>query len=154
MANFLNILFNKKVKAEIYLKVMCDFRKGGVNPSNFEKILTAIRKSQFQDLTKIGLTDISTEDFNVIFKEIIERGIKENKKCWHPASSLSSCDLDRNGNIKISAAHSIQNKGILKVISEDGHVKTFSLKKGEDVGDTKGRFLASIFFGFCNLLSY
>ncbi len=149
MANFLNILMHGQFKADIFLQVLRDFRKGGVNPKNYDSIISIVKDLKFSELSQFELTDISKDDLTSIIREINLRGIEHNKKCWHPDLS-NSCDLDKSGNLKISAAHSIQNKGILNKISHNGHVMTYSIDKGEFKGANKGKSLASIFYGFCN----
>ena len=138
---------------------MRDFRKGGLNPNNFTDFMRTVRNlPPYQIRTpghllvfdKFQLSDISESDFSAIMQEIMKRGIKESKKCWHPEASSSTCDLDGSGNIKVSGAHSIQNNGILSKIVDNGHVMGYALNKGEFDGEQIGRHHASIFWGFCN----
>ena len=159
MVNYLGILRNPQIRYNVFLEVMRDFRKGGLNPENFEEVINILnRLSIFQDITpihylelsKFNLTNISDDDLQVIIQEVQKRGIQKCKKCWHPNASSTTCDLDNFGNLKVSAAHSIQNNGILNRIGENGHVMTYSFDKGEYKGKNKGKNLASVFWGFCN----
>jgi hypothetical protein len=54
------------------------------------------------------------------------------------------------GNILVSAAHSIQNNGILKEIALDGMVMQYKLSRSEFDGVEIRKNVASIFWGFCN----
>ena len=150
MANFINILMHGQFKADIFLQVLRDFRKGGINPNNYDSIFAIVKNSRFSELSQFELTDINKDDFAAIIREINLRGIEHNKKCWHPEANSNSCTVDKSGKIKISAAHSIQNNRILSKISHNGHVMTYSIDKGEYKGSNKGKSLASIFYGFCN----
>jgi hypothetical protein len=99
---------------------------------------------------KFNLKDITEDDFIVINREVMKRGVEKSKKCWHPEASKLNCDIDRSGKIKVSAAHSIQNNGILSNIVENGHVMSYALDKAEFDGKQIGKDTASIFWGFCN----
>jgi hypothetical protein len=61
-----------------------------------------------------------------------------------------TCDTDSSGKIKISAAHSIQNNGVLSKVAQNGHVMSYVFEKVDIDGGTLGRNIASIFWGFCN----
>ena len=131
MINFLNQLENPQINYERFLEVMRDFRKGGVNPIMYSDFLETIKRlpplhirksSDYDSFNRFNLTDISEDDFSVIMREIMKRGIEENKFCWHPEASSSTCNIDGSGKIIVSAAHSIQNNGVLSKIVENGHV--------------------------------
>ena len=103
MVNYLGILTNPQIKYDVFFEVMRDFRKGGLNPENFEKVISILnRLSIFQDITpihylelsKFNLTDISDDDFKTIIQEVQRRGIEKCKKCWHPNANSSTCDLE------------------------------------------------------------
>lgn len=159
MVHYLNILKNPQIRYTTYLEVMKDFRKGGLTPNNYENVLEDIKNlppinkrtlSDFKVFDKYNLTDVSEDDFEVILREVIKRAKNKAKKCWHPEAGLTTCDLDNRGKVKVTAAHSIQNNGVLSQIAENGHVMTYSIEKGTFEGNKKGKKLASIFWGFCN----
>ncbi|MCK4921369.1 MAG: hypothetical protein KAS71_10010 [Bacteroidales bacterium] len=160
MTNYLNIINSPQIKHDKYFEVLRDFRKGGINLENFEEIIKLISKlpdiaerkpSDFALFDKFGLSDISENDQIVITRELQRRSIESNKKCWHPEASLETCRINSSGKIIISAAHSIQNNGILSRIVENGHVMGYTLDKAEFEGKEYGKNHASIFWGFCNI---
>lgn len=160
MANFLNQLNNPQINHEVLFEVMRDFRKGGLNPDNYESFLTivnnlppVIHRSQnyFNKFSHLNLTDISQEDLSVIMREVFKRGIEKSKFCWHPEADSSSCKVDEEGAIIVSAAHSIQNNGVLSNIVEDGRVMQYIFNNGGFEGKETRKNHASIFWGFCNL---
>ena len=65
-------------------------------------------------------------------------------------SYYATCNVDSTGKIIVSAAHSIQNNGVLSKIVEKGHVMSYILDKGDFDGKQIGKNHASIFWGFCN----
>lgn len=143
---------------EIY-KVMCDFRKGGLNPIMYVEFLELIEKlpqiidrkpNDYKVFDKFNLSDITEKDFPIIMREVMKRGIENNKFCWHPKASNETCNIDSSGKIIISAAHSIQNNGVLSEIVENGHVMSYNFNKGQFEGQQLGKNYASIFWGFCN----
>ncbi len=159
MVNYLGILKNPQIKYEVFLEVMRDFNMGGISIKNYDKVIDFIKKLpivptlnpiQEIELKKLNLTNISDDQKQVIINEILNRSIANSKKCWHPNANIKTCDVDNSGKLKVSAAHSIQNNGILNKIAEKGQVSTFSLNKGSFTGKVKGKKLASIFWGFCN----
>ncbi len=159
MVNFLRQLENPQIKAHKFFEVMRDFRKGGLNPENYEEFLQEVHNlpsiinrttKDYEVFEKFKLSDISEFEFNVILREVQRRGIDSSKKCWHPQAGPTTCKLDKTGKILVSAAHSIQNNGVLSKVAEDGHVMGYALDKGEFDGTHVGKNLASIFWGFCN----
>lgn len=159
MVGFLNLLNNPQFNYEKFYEVLRDFRKGGVNPTMYDEFIQTIknlpplhlrREENYKVFDKFGLTEVSQEDFTVVLGEIKRRGIESSKICWHPEASDSTCNHNSSGNILISAAHSIQNNGVLSQIVEKGHVMTYAINKGEFEGKEKGKNYASIFWGFCN----
>ena len=139
---------------------MRDFRKGGINPSMFVDFIKAVKSlPPINDRTDVdyatldkqfNLTDISPKDASTIIGEVMRRGIESNKFCWHPQASNTTCNIDSSGKIIVSAAHSIQNNGVLSKIVENGHVMGYDMNKGEFDGKQLGKNYASIFWGFCN----
>lgn len=159
MVNYLNQIENPDIKYEKYFEVMRDFRKGGLNPSNYEIFLKTIdklppksirRKIHYKIFDNLRLTNINIEDHEVIMREVMRRGIEQSKVCWHPEANPNTCSLDKSGKILVSAAHSIQNNGILSKIVENGHVMGYALDKSDFEGKEIGKNHASIFWGFCN----
>ena len=160
MANFLFQLENPQINYEKWYEVMRDFHRGGLNPSNYDDILKTIKSlppistrtiEDYKVFDKYNLTDITEEDFSVINKEVIRRGIEASKFCWHPEASNTTCSLNTDGTINVSAAHSLQNNGVLSKIAEDGFVTALTLNKGgEHDGKELSKKKASIFWGFCN----
>ena len=159
MVNFLEVTENPQINYEKFFEVMRDFRKGGLNPIIYDEFLGMVKKlpqiylrspRDYSPFSKFNLTDISEEDNRTIIRELIRRGIENNKFCWHPKASNKTCKIDKSGKILISAAHSIQENGVLSKIVEDGHVMSYSLDSGEFEGKKYGKGLASIFWGFCN----
>lgn len=160
MANFLNLLLNPQFKYETQFEVLRDFRKGGLNPDNYDDFIKEVRElppiiqitpNHFTDIIKkFGLIDISEGELIVIQREVRRRSIEKSKICYHPDASEKNCETDSKGRIIISAAHSIQNNGILHQIAEEGHVTGIDFD-GPGYGGSKiGKRLASIFWGFCN----
>ena len=159
MINFLILLSNPQVNYERFYEVMRDFRKGGLNPTIYNEFIDSIKQlpplktrnqSDYNIFKKFNLIDITDEDFSVITREVIKRGVEESKFCWHPKASNTTCNLDSSGKIIISAAHSIQNNGVLSKIVDNGNVITFDLDNGNFVGKPFHKNYASIFWGFCN----
>jgi hypothetical protein len=159
MVNFLNILENPQIDFERTFEVMRDFRMGGLNPSMYDEFLDTVKKLPnirmrdnlaYSVFDKFSLIDITEDNFFVIQKEVMKRGIRISKICWHPEASPSTCSTDDNGEIIVSAAHSIQNNGILSEIAEKGIVIAYTLKHGELVGEEVQKNFASTFLGFCN----
>lgn len=160
MPNYFIWLQNPQFNFEKLFEVMRDFRKGGINPTNYDSFISQVKKLppinsrkaiDYFALDKMfNLVDISADDFQAIINEVTRRGIENSKFCWHPLASINTCNLDKSGKIIISAAHSIQNNGILSRIVENGHVKSYNFEKGELVDERLGRNHASIFWGFCN----
>lgn len=159
MVNFLGQLENPQINYEKFFEVMKDMRKGGLNPTMYVDFLDAISKlpkihlrqpSHYKVFDKFNLTDLSEEDFTVIMREVVKQGVESSKRCWHPEASDTTCKIDSSGKIIVSAAHSIQNNGVLSKIVEKGHVMSYTLDKGEFDGKQIGKNHASIFWGFCN----
>jgi hypothetical protein len=159
MVNFLYQLQNPQVRYEKIFEVMRDYRKGGLTPEIYDEFINTIkelpplymrRENHFNIFDKFNLKDLTEEDHAVIMREVIKRGIESTKKCWHPKADTETCSLDKDGKILISAAHSIQNNGVLSKIVENGHVMTYAIDKGEFEGKQIGKTYASIFWGFCN----
>ena len=150
---------NPQINYEQFFEVMRDFRKGGLCPTMYDEFLKTVKQlpnhanrqpSDYIVFDKFNLTDISEDDFTAIIGEIIKRGIEKSKICWHPEASNTTCNIDCSGKIIVSAAHSIQNNGILNKIVDNGHVTTFAFDNGDIKGKSIGRHYASIFWGFCN----
>lgn len=159
MVNFLALLENPQFRYERYFEVLRDFRKGGLNPEMYPefielvKTLPSLGRRQPTDyliFNKFQLKDITEEDFSIIVRELQRQAIEKSKKCWHPEAGDATCKIDTSGKIIISAAHSIQNNGVLSKIAEDGHVMGYILDDIGFGGKLKGKKLASIFWGFCN----
>jgi hypothetical protein len=159
MANFLNQLENPQINYEMFFEVMRDFRKGGLDPTKYTEFIEAVKElppltvrkpGDYKVFDKFSLSDISQEDFSSVMKEVIRRGIEKSKFCWHPSASPTTCKIDSGGKIIVSAAHSIQNNGVLSKIVHDGHVMTYALNEGKFDGKSLGKNYASIFWGFCN----
>lgn len=159
MVGILNILNNPQFNYEKFYEVFRDFRKGGINPTMYDDFLQTIKnlpplhlrnEEDYKVFDRFGLIEVSPDDFTVVLREVMKRGIQCSKICWHPDASDSTCNLDSSGNISISAAHSIQNNGVLSKIVENGHVMTYAIDKGEFEGKVEGKNYASIFWGFCN----
>ncbi|MDP1802956.1 MAG: hypothetical protein Q8L81_16460 [Bacteroidota bacterium] len=159
MVNSLNQLNNPMIKHERYFEVMRDFRKGGFNPDMYDEFLTLVNQlpnialrtpDDFKIFDKFNLTEVTRADFEVIVKEVNRRAIEKSKFCWHPSASNTTCNIDSTGNIIVSAAHSIQNNGVLSQIVENGLVTTYAINKGEFDSKELHKNHASIFWGFCN----
>jgi hypothetical protein len=159
MVNFLRQLENPRMNYEMFFEVFRDFRKGGLSPENYDEFILTCKslppiskrtKGDYAVFDKFNLADITEEEFPSIMRELIRRGIEKSKFCWHPEADTSSCSVDNNGKIIVSAAHSIQNNGVLSKIVENGHVMGYAMEKGEIDGKELGKNHASIFWGFCN----
>lgn len=158
-ANFLFLIENSQLDHELLFEIMKDFRKGGLNPTNYAEFIALVKslppreiitKSDYNIFNHLNLIDISEKDSTIIIGEIFRRSVDKSKKCWHPEAGSSTCKLDKAGRIWVSAAHSIQNNGILSRIASNGHVMTFSRESLGFEGKEIGKKLASIFWGFCN----
>jgi hypothetical protein len=159
MINFLNQLENPQFNHVAFFEVMRDFRKGGLKPDNFIEFmqmvesLPPINERTEQDYDKfhgLGLVDVTQADFPSIMREVIKRTVEKSKKCWHPLASSATCKVDGSGNIIVSAAHSIQNNGVLSQIADGGIVVTYAIDVGEFQAKKLHKNAASIFWGFCN----
>ena len=137
---------------------LLEFRKGGLAPAIYVDFIKAVHQlpllhertvQDFKIFEKFNLTNISDDELSIALREVFRRAIEASKKCWHPEASATNCSV-KNGKILISAAHSIQNNGVLGKIVEDGHVMGYELETGEVGGKLYGRNKASIFWGFCN----
>ena len=160
MVNFLGQLENPQFNFMFFYEVMRDFRKGGLNPTNYDDFVDTIKRLPALNIRKItdynifdsfNFTNITEDDFQAIMREITKRSIELSKTCWHPEAGPQTCKVDAKGRVIISAAHSIQNNGILNKIAESGHVTGYSLDKAEFDGKNIGKNIASIFWGFCNI---
>lgn len=159
MVNFLRHLENPQIKYEKIYEVMRDFRRGGLNPLMYNDFLETIKllpplhyrkENDYKIFDKFNLSNISEADFPIIMKEVMKRAINESKVCWHPKADNKTCKIDNSGKIIVSAAHSIQNNGVLSQIAEDGYVMSYALDKSEFEGTLFRKNIASIFWGFCN----
>jgi hypothetical protein len=160
MVNYLDFLLAKpQFNFELFFEVLREFRKGGINPTIYHEFLSAFKQlpsimhrhpSDYLVFNKFNLRNISDEDFCVVILEMQKRGIDSSKLCWHPNASNVTCDLDSSGNIRVSAAHSIQNNGVLSRVAEKGLVTFFGLAKDGFSGKEIIKNHASIFWGFCN----
>nr|WP_288808722.1 hypothetical protein [uncultured Sphingobacterium sp.] len=158
-ANFLFQTEHPQINFKSFFEIARDFRKGGLTPDNFEEVMRLIdtlpparnrQDSDYAIFNHLNLKDINQQDFSIIIREMLRRGQEKSKRCWHPEASSSTCKLDKSGNILVSAAHSIQNNGVLSKIAKEGHVTTFSRENIGFKGKEVGKKLASIFWGFCN----
>jgi hypothetical protein len=159
MVNFLNQLENPQINYEMFYEVMRDFRKGGLNPTMYDEFLNTIAQlpkhhirhaSDYNIFNKFNLIDVTEEEFAVILREVMRRGVEKSKICWHHEANSSTCNVDSSGKIIVTAAHSIQNNGVLSKIVDDGHVMSYSINQGEFDGIQLRKNHASIFWGFCN----
>ncbi len=159
MVNYLNILENPQINFEKTFEVFRDFRMGGLNPTMYIEFLNTVKElpnirmrdpSAYDIFDKFDLVDITPDNFAAIQKEVMKRGIRVSKICWHPDASPFTCKVDEKGEIIVSAAHSIQNNGILSEISEKGIVVAYTFKKGKLMGEEIQKNFASTFLGFCN----
>lgn len=159
IANFLYQTEHPQINFKAFFEIIRDFRKGGLTPDNFEEVLNLVdelppigvrQNSDYKIFEHLNLKNINEEDLSIIIREMFRRGQEKSKKCWHPEACSSSCNVDGSGQIVVSAAHSIQNNGVLSKIAKDGHVTTFSREETGFKGKDVGKKLASIFWGFCN----
>ncbi|MEN2398363.1 hypothetical protein GKZ90_0001125 [Flavobacterium sp. MC2016-06] len=159
MVNFLKHLENPQINHEKIYEVMSDFRKGGLHPEMYNDFLNAINDLPiirlrgpygYDVFKKFNLFDITTEESMVIMKEVIRRATEDSKFCWHVNASDNTCKVDSKGKIVVSAAHSIQNNGILSAISENHEVTTYRFQQGNLKQKVIKKKIASIFWGFCN----
>lgn len=156
MVNYLKWIHNPQINHELFFKIFCNFRKGGLNPDIWDEFIHCVReyeqnKCEYNIFEKFDLSDISFQEHMTVFSELQRRSIKKSKTCWHPKAGRATCNLDNRGRIIISAAHSIQNNRALSTIAENGHVMTFDYNMQSLTGSKPlGKNLASIFWGFCN----
>lgn len=159
MSNILKYLENPQINHEKIYEVMRDFRKAGLNPKMYDEFINTINKlpkirsrepHAYDVFNKFHLTDITSDDLMVVMKEVKRRSIEDSKFCWHVEASDTSCKLDLAGEIIVSAAHSIQNNGVLSTISENHEVSTYKFQSGGFKGKVIKKKVASIFWGFCN----
>jgi len=159
MVNFLMVLEKSQINYVKIFEVMRDFRKGGLNPTMFNEFLKTIQELpplstrqpyNYLIFNKFNLTNITKDDSMIIIREVNKRGVENNKKCWHPQASNTTCKIDDFGKTIVSAAHSIQNNGVLSQITEDGHVIGYAVDRGEFKGKLLSKNRASIVWGFCN----
>lgn len=160
MVNFFAITFNPQINHIKIFEVMRDFRKGGLNPAKYDEFIEMIKNlpninnrkpADYRGFDKFNLKDITQEEHQTIMREVMRRGIESSKICWHPNASETTCKIDKDGKIIVSAAHSLQNNGILSLIAENGHVTSYAFDKSEFEGVQMGKNHASIFWGFCNI---
>ncbi len=159
MANFLGYLENPIFNYERIYEVIRDFHKGGLNPTNYDEFLETVKQlpslyerqhSDYSVFAKFNLIDLSESDYKTVMREVMLRGIEKSKFCWHPNASDTTCNMDKSGKIIITAAHSIQNNGILSKIVENGQVMSYAFERGKIDGEELHKNHASIFWGFCN----
>ncbi|WP_316635979.1 hypothetical protein [uncultured Flavobacterium sp.] len=159
MVNFLQITEHPQINHECFFEVMRDFRKGGLTPVIYKDFIEIVKnlpsiyerkRSDYDIFNKFNLINVTEEDNSIIMKEVIKRGIERSKICWHPKASNTNCKVDKSGRIIVSAAHSLQNNGVLSKIVENGHVMSYTFDKGDFEGKELGKNHASIFWGFCN----
>lgn len=160
MINFLGVTLNPQINHEKIFEVMRDFRKGGLNKEMYPQFIEKVRNlpnivfrtaEDYSCFNEFNLIDINENEHQIIMKEVMKRGIERSKICWHPNASKSTCKVDKSGEIIVSAAHSLQNNGVLSRISENGHVMSYTFDKSEFEGKQIGKNQASIFWGFCNI---
>lgn len=156
MANYLNLIHNPQINHEFFFEILCKFRKGGLNPDIWDEFICCVReyeknRCESDVFEKFDLSDISFPDILSVLSELKKKSVCWSKKCWHPNAGPAICYHDNKGRIIISAAHSIQNNGVLNKIVENGHVMTFDYnRKSLTQSKPLGRKIASVFFGFCN----
>jgi hypothetical protein len=159
MANFLGLLDNPQINSLAVFDVMKDFRKGGLNPSNYQQFLAIVNSlpplnirtpADYLTFLPLRLVNLSEDDTALILKEASLRNMAKSKQCWHPLASPQTCSTNQAGEIVISAAHSLQNNGVLNKIAENGEVVTYRLKNWELEKRVFHKNNASIFYGFCN----
>jgi hypothetical protein len=159
MVNFLQITEHPQINHECFFEVMRDFRKGGLSPIIYKEFIEMVKNlpsiytrkpADYDSFKKFNLKDVTDEDKSIITKELIRRGIEKSKICWHPKASDINCKVDNKGKIIVSAAHSLQNNGVLSNIAENGHVMSYTFDKGDFDSKELGKNHASIFWGFCN----
>ncbi|MBE8714772.1 hypothetical protein [Sphingobacterium hungaricum] len=159
MVNYLHQTQHPQLNYEAFFEVMRDFRKGGLNPNNYDEFITFVRNlppivsrsdTDYGVFKKFNLTDLNEDDFQIVIRELFRRSEENSKRCWHPEAGVQTCKLDKAGNISISAAHSIQNNRVLSQIAKDGHVMTYKKTSPGFDGKLIGKSLASVFWGFCN----
>lgn len=100
-------------------------------------------------LSDFNLKEVTEDEKNRIWKRVVRKITDSSQLCWHPEASPTNCTVDPQGNTKISSAHSIQRKGILKNISENNEVKQFRLNPYGGSNKFPIKF-ASTFYGFCD----
>ncbi|MGB5686181.1 MAG: hypothetical protein WBM35_10225, partial [Candidatus Electrothrix sp.] len=135
MANYIKLIKHPQINHELFFEILSNFRKGGLNPDIWNDFITVVKKNERNEggeelFQQFNLVDISQDDFTAAYRELRKRSIEKNKKCWHPEASNTTCDIDSRGRIIVSAAHSIQNNGVLSQIAENGHVITIDFKEG------------------------
>lgn len=159
MVNFLKLAEHPQIDHEVYFAVMRDYRKGGLTPTMFDEFINLVRslppaihriEKDYEVFSKFNLVDISEAEFPLIAEELQRRNLNKSKKCWHPLASTNTCKTNENGEIIISAAHSLQNNGILSKIATDGEVTTYSRVNPRLAGKKQGKKISSTFWGFCN----
>ena len=155
MVNYLGLIHRPQINHEFFFEILRDFRKGGLKPEIWDDFLQSVKKFEKHDggyelFDQFSLSEISQEDFKAVQVEFIKRSIERSKKCWHPEASVTTCNIDANGRIIVSAAHSVQSNGVLSKIAENGHVMTIDFKEGRITGAKIGKRLSSIFWGFCS----
>lgn len=101
------------------------------------------------NLSEFNLTDVSETETARIWQRVTKIVHDKTMFCWHPEASLSTCTKDNYGNVKISSAHSIQRRKILRSIAENDSVKQFRINRYDQNLNQPIRF-ASTFYGFCN----
>lgn len=112
----------------------------------------AIREKLFlirHNLSEFNLKNVSKSDAAQIWKRVVKIVNDKTQFCWHPDASTKICTKDNIGKVKISSAHSIQRRKILKNLSENNSVKQFKLNRFEKNFDIPIKF-ASTFYGFCD----
>ena len=153
---YLELIHYPQINHEFFFEILRDFRKGGLKPEIWDDFLQSVKKFEkheggYELFDRFSLSEISQEDSKAMQAEFMKRSIEKSKKCWHPEASVTTCNIDNNGRIIVSAAHSVQNNGVLSKIAENGYVMTNDFKEGL-ITESKpiGKRLASIFWGFCN----
>lgn len=144
--------------ARPFYEKMSSWKKGGLHPSMLEKFMAVVEslppvENRFNlDLSifeEFNLDFINSRDWANIHKEVIRIATLKSKRCWHP-NTPQECSLDANGEVKITAAHSIQKSGPLKRISEELEVSSYGFSAVTGDGERIRINSASVFWGFCN----
>lgn len=159
MVNYITLFEHPQFKHFEFFEVIRDFHLGGLNPGNYSEFVSLINQLDsnknrtpfdYKILDKLNLTNLTEAEMGRVVKEVQKRAIQKSKKCWHPLASNTNCQIGTDGKIIVSAAHSIQNNGVLSKVADNGIVTEYIFNAGEFDGKNTNKKTASIFWGFCN----